>query len=193
MHKLLRLLRICKHLNRNRSRTEVRKFLGFSFTRDRKPKRRIAPKATARFKERVRELTRRNQGVSLEARVADLSAYLRGWRGYFGFCQTPWVLVRLDSWIRRRLRSVAWKQWKRFGRRVKELQKRGVGRDWAVATASSGLGPWRLSHDRSICQALPNAFFETLGLPRLTAGSSLHPPNRRVRTRMHGGVGGVGG
>jgi len=175
------------------ARPEARKFLGFSFTRDREPKRRIAPKAAARLKERVRELTRRNQGVSLEARVADLSAYLRGWRGYFGFCQTPWVLMHLDSWIRRRLRSVVWKQWKRYGRRVKELHQRGVSREWAVRIASSGLGPWRLSHEPSLCQALPNTYFDALGLPRLTAGSSLPPPNRRVRTRMHGGVGGVGG
>ena len=153
------------------ARPEARKFLAFSFTRNREPKRRIAPKAMARFKERVRELTRRTRGVSLEEMVADLSAYLRGWRGYFGFCQTPRVLMHLDSWIRRRLRAVVWQQWKRFGRRVKELQKRGVSRDWAVRTASSGLGPWRLSHEPTICQALPNVFFDTLGLPRLAAGS----------------------
>ena len=64
-----------------------------------------APKVMARFKERVRELTRRTRGVSLEEMVAEQSAYLRGWRGYFGFCQTPRVLMHLDSWIRRRLRS----------------------------------------------------------------------------------------
>jgi RNA-directed DNA polymerase len=153
------------------ARPQRRKFLGFSFTWDREPKRRIAPKALARFKQRVRELTCRTRGVSLEARVAELSTYLRGWRSYFRFCQTPWVLVPLDKWIRHRLRSVMWKQWKRFGRRVKELCKRGVGRDWAVRIASSGLGPWRLSHEPSICQALPNAFFDALGLPRLAAGS----------------------
>jgi RNA-directed DNA polymerase len=153
------------------AKPQRRKFLGFSFTWDREPKRRIAPKALARFKQRVRELTGRTRGISLEARVAELRTYLRGWRSYFGFCQTPWVLVPLDKWIRHRLRSVMWKQWKRFGRRVKELCKRGVGRDWAVRIASSGLGPWRLSHEPSICQALPNAFFDALDLPRLAAGS----------------------
>jgi RNA-directed DNA polymerase len=153
------------------ARPEERKFLGFSFTRNREPKRRMAPKAMARFKERVRELTRRTRGVSLEEMVADLSAYLRGWRGYFGFCQTPSVLMHLDSWLRRRLRSVVWKQWKRFGRRAQELPKRGVSRAWAVRTARSGLGPGRLSHDPTICQALPNVIFDTLGLPRLAAGS----------------------
>jgi RNA-directed DNA polymerase len=102
--------------------------------------------------------------------VQELAAYFRGWRGYFGFCQTPWTLIHLDAWVRRRLRSALWKQWKRFGRRVKELQKRGVSRDWAVRIASSGLGPWRLSHEPSICQALPNAFFDALGVPRLAPG-----------------------
>jgi RNA-directed DNA polymerase len=68
--------------------------------------RRIAPKAKVRFKQRVRELTWRTRGVSLEEMVRELLPYLRGRRSYFGFCQTPWVLVHLDSWIRRRLRSV---------------------------------------------------------------------------------------
>ena len=153
------------------ARPQERKFLGFSFTRNREPKRRIAPQAMVRFKERVRELTRRTQGVSLEQRMDLWGRYLSGWRNYFGFCPTPRGLAGLDSWLRRRLRSVAWKQWRRFGRRVKELQKRGVGRDWAVRTASSGLGPWRLSHDPTICPALPHAFFAALGLPRLAAGS----------------------
>jgi RNA-directed DNA polymerase len=153
------------------ARPQERKFLGFSFTRNREPKGRIAPQALLRFKQRVRELTCRTRGVSLEARVEELSTYLRGWRGYFGFCQTPWVLRHLDSWLRRRLRSVVWKQWKRYGRRVKELRKWGVSREWAVRIARSGLGPWRLSHEPSLCQALPNAFFDALGLPRLAAGS----------------------
>ena len=104
-----------------------RKFLGFSFTIDREPKRRIAPQARQRFKKRVRELTRRTRGVSLPVMINQLAEYLRGWRGYFGFCQTPSVLQDLDSWIRRRLRSVQWKQWKRGKRRFAELRRLGVG------------------------------------------------------------------
>ena len=76
-------------------------------------KRRIAAKAIARFKQRVRELTRRTRGIGIETMVAQLSRYLTGWRGYFGFCQTPSVLRKLEEWLRRRLRSVVWKQWKR--------------------------------------------------------------------------------
>ena len=161
-------------VNREKSavaRPEERKFLGFSFTRNRQPRRRIAPKAKVRFKQRVRELTWRTRGVSLEDMVRELASYLRGWRSYFGFCQTPWVLVHLDSWIRRRLRSVRWAQWKQVRRRQAELQQRGVSREWAKKTACSNLGPWRLSQDPSICQALPNTFFDALGLPRLAAGS----------------------
>ncbi len=153
------------------ARPEERKFLGFSFTRNRQPRRRIAPKAKVRLKQRVRELTWRTRGVSLEELVRELASYLRGWRSYFGFCQTPWVLVHLDSWIRRRLRSVLWAQWKHVRRRQAELQQRGVSREWAKKTACSNLGPWRLSQDPSICQALPNAYFDALGLPRLAAGS----------------------
>ncbi len=90
-----------------------RKFLGFSFTGGVVPKRRIAPKALLRCKQRVRELTRRTRGISLEQMTQELASYLRGWKGYFGYCQTPSVLHGLDQWIRRRLRSVIWKQRKR--------------------------------------------------------------------------------
>src|SRR5437667_6111799 len=90
-----------------------RKFLGFSFTSEREPRRRIAPKAIARFKERIREQTRRTRGISLRQMVKEIVTYLRGWLGYFGDCQTPSVLQNLEAWLRRRLRSVVWKQWKR--------------------------------------------------------------------------------
>ena len=104
---------------------------GNDIHRNREPKRRIAPKALVRFKERIRELTRRTRGISLERMVEQLSRYLNGWRAYFGFCQTPSVLAEMDSWIRRRLRSVLWKQWKRGKRRFAELR----AAEWA--------GTWR--------------------------------------------------
>jgi len=144
-----------------------RKFLGFSFTWQREPRRRIAPKAIARFKQRVRELTRRTRGVSVAAMAEQLSRYLTGWRGYFGFCQTPSVLQRLDRWLRRRLRLVIWKQWKYTRVRFAELHKRGVGKDLAAQTAGSAHGPWRLSNSPALTIALPNAYFASLGLPSL--------------------------
>src|SRR5580704_8027406 len=147
-----------------------RKFLGFSFTRNREPRRRIAPKAVLRFKEKVRELTRRTRGVKVERMAEELGRYLRGWIGYFGQCQTPSVLQGLEEWTRRRLRSVIWKQWKRNPVRFAELRKRGVGRDLAAQTAGSAHGPWRLANSPALSFALPNAYFDSLGIPRLTGG-----------------------
>lgn len=152
------------------ARPRERKFLGFSFTKGREPRRRIAPKAVLRFKERVRELTRRTRRVSMEQRAQELSAYLRGWRGYFGFCQTPSVLESLDQWLRRRLRSALWKQWKRGKVRYAELRKRDVRRDLAAPTAGSPHGPWRIANSPALAIALPIAYFDSLGIPRLTGG-----------------------
>src|ERR1700682_6514607 len=143
------------------AKPSARKFLGFSFTGGREPRRRIAPQAIARFKARVRELTRRTRGRSLAQTSKELSTYLVGWRGYFGFCQTPSVLRALDEWIRRRLRAIAWKQWRRGRTRFAELRHRGVGRDLAAQTAGSPHGPWRLSASHALHIALPNAFFTT--------------------------------
>src|SRR5215207_5864294 len=146
------------------AKPSVRKFLGFSYTGGREPRRRIAPQAIARFKARVRELTRRTRGASLPRIVKELSVYLIGWRGYFGFCQTPSVLRALDEWTRRRLRAIAWKQWKRGPARFAELRRRGVGRDLAAQTAGSPHGPWRLANSPALTIALPIAYFSSLGL-----------------------------
>src|ERR1035441_4706769 len=108
------------------ARPAERKFLGFSMTSGAEIKRSIAPKALARFKQKVRELTGRTRGISIEQMSKELSSYLRGWKGYFGFCQTPSVLEELDQGIRRRLRSVIWKQWKRGTQRYRLLRQRGV-------------------------------------------------------------------
>ncbi|MFO1045439.1 MAG: group II intron reverse transcriptase/maturase [Planctomycetaceae bacterium] len=145
-----------------------RKFLGFSFTNHRKPKRRIAPKALERFKEKIRELTRRTRGVSLEQMVINLSRYLQGWRGYFGACETPSVLRDLDSWVHRRLRAFIWKQWRRGRNKFAELRKRNVSRDLAAQTAGSCHGPWRISKSPALQIAFPTDFLMSLGIPRLT-------------------------
>jgi RNA-directed DNA polymerase len=167
-----------------------RKFLGFSFTSGKELKRRIAPQALVRFKARVRELTRRTRGASLTQTIEELSRYLIGWRGYFGFCETPSALRALDEWTRRRLRAVAWKQWRRGRTRFAQLRQRGVGLSLAAATAGSPHGPWRLSNSPALAIALPNVFFASLGLASVAALPSINPANRRMRTRMYGGVGG---
>ena len=175
------------------AKPSARKFLGFSFTSERQPRRRIALQAIARLKAKVRGLTRRTCGKSLSQVAKELSCYLIGWRAYFGFCETPSVLRRLDQWIRRRLRAIAWKQWKRGCTRYTRLRRRGVEGALAARTAGSSHGTWRLSHSPALAIALPTAFFsKTLKLATLAPASAISsPPNRRIRTRTYGGVGGA--
>ena len=146
-----------------------RSFLGFGFLNPKAPKRRIAPKALKRFREQVRGLTRRTRGVSIGRMVEQLSTCLTGWRGYFAYCETPSVLGNLDSWVRRRLRCVVWKQWKRGRTRFAELRKRDVSRHLAAKAAGSAHGPWNLSRSPALSFALPNTYFDSLGLPTLAA------------------------
>ena len=153
------------------ARPGQRKFLGFSFTSEREPRRRIAPKAIARFKEKIREQTRRTRGISLTQMVTQIVTYLRGWLGYFGDCQTPSVLRSLESWLRRRLRSVVWKHWKQGRTRFRELRKRTVSKDLAAQTAGSSHGPWRIARSPALTLALPNAYFAKLGLPPMVVRS----------------------
>ena len=163
-----------------------RKFLGFSFTSGREPRVRIAPEALAQCRERLRGLTRRTRTVGLEEMVTELSAYLKGWQSYYGYCQTPSVLRDLDSWIRRRLRSVVWKQWKRRRPRFAGLRAQGVTKELAAQTAGSTHGPWRISRSPALSYALPSAFFAALGLPRLisynrtTRRTAVYGPVRTV-------------
>jgi RNA-directed DNA polymerase len=149
------------------ARPKDRKFLSFSFTSEKIPRRRIAPKAIERFKAKVRKLTHRHKGRSLRQIVEPLSEYLRGWRGYFGHCQTPSQLRALDEWIRRRLRCIVLNHWPRGRRRFLELTKRGVGEDLAARTAGSSHGPWRLSRSPALSIALPNRFWDWMGLERV--------------------------
>src|ERR1017187_9779461 len=93
------------------ARPQDRKFLGFSFTAGPEIKRVIAPKALDRFKQRIREITRRAKSVSMQTTIEELAPYMRGWRSYFGFCETPEVLVGLDRKVRLRLRAALWRQW----------------------------------------------------------------------------------
>ncbi len=145
---------------------EERKFLGFSISNDGSV-RHIAPKALDKFKTRIRVMTRRTRGISLPQLIEDLAPYLYGWRGYFGFCQTPRVLTNLEAWIRRRLRSYLWRQWGNGHKRFTELRRRGVPKFNAAVAAGSPTGFWRMSGHPAVQQALRNNFFDRLGLPRL--------------------------
>src|SRR5712675_2662012 len=148
------------------ARPQERKFLGFSFTGGKEPKRKIAPKALDRFKQRIREITGRAKGVSMETTMEKLAPYMRGWRSYFGFCETPEVLIGLTRWVRLRLRAALWRQWKTPRRRRAALIALGVSGQLRNM-AGSGRGPWHLARSKALSVGLSNAYFKSLGLPSL--------------------------
>jgi RNA-directed DNA polymerase len=158
----------------NRTKSAVarpweRKLLGFSFTStDAGAKRRIAPKALAKAKDRIRELTRQSHR-RFKAVMTDLRRFLLGWLGYFRFCETPSVLRHLEKWTRRRLRCLIWQHWKRGPRRFRELVRRGITRVAAAQLVSAPNGPWRLSGTPVLQQAFPTAWFTRHGLPSFHA------------------------
>ena len=147
---------------------QARKFLGFSLTYGKSPRRRIAPTAIKTFKEKVRVLTRRKRGDNLKRIIEELSTYMRGWLNYFGFCQTPSILQELQKWVRRKLRCIIWKRWKRGSTRFERLLKMGLSVQLAREGAGNGSrGPWRMSASHPMQAALSNAYFRSLGLPEL--------------------------
>ncbi len=148
------------------ARPEERKFLGFSISND-GSERRIAPQALKKFKTQIRELTHQTRGVSLPQLIEKLAPYLIGWRGYFGFRQTPRVLMNLEAWIRRRRRMYLWRQWRNGHNRFKELRRHGVPKFNAAVAAGSPTGFWRMSGHPAVQMARPNHTFDSLGLPRL--------------------------
>ena len=149
------------------ARPQERKFLGFSFTAGPEVKRVIAPKALDRFKQRIREITGRAKGVSMKTTMEELAPYMRGWRSYFGFCETPGVLVSLTGWVRRRLRCALWRQWKTVRRRRAALLELGVRPQLAANMAGSGRGPWYLALTKALNVGLSKAYFRSFGLPSL--------------------------
>src|SRR6266487_2944431 len=149
------------------ARPQERKFLGFSFTAGPEVKRAIAPKALDRFKQRIGEITRRAKGVSMETTMEELAPYMRGWRSYFGFSETPEVMIGLTRWVRLRLRAAMWRQWKTPRRRRAALLELGVREPLASNTAGNGRGPWYLAKAKALAVGLSNAYFKSLGLPSL--------------------------
>jgi RNA-directed DNA polymerase len=146
------------------ARPWFRKFLGFTLSRG--AKRAISAPSLQRFKARIRAITCRTRGRSIKQIIEELRSYLQGWGGYYCFCEVRSVLRELDSWIRRRLRSMLWKQWGRSGYR--KLRALGIDRELAWNTCNSAHGPWRLSHSPALRFALNIKYFDSLGLPRLT-------------------------
>ncbi len=145
-------------------RPKNRKFLGFTVSRN-GARLKVADKAIAKLKDRVRELTRRTRGNNIGVIVAELRKALLGWKAYFGIAEVLSPLRDIDKWVRRKLRCYLWKQWGSAGYR--QLRKRGVSVREAWNTSKSAHGPWRLSKTPALTIALPLRYFNDLGLPSL--------------------------
>ena len=132
-----------------------------------------------KFKTQVRDKTRRTRGISLQQLIEDLTPYLIGWRGYFGFCQTPRVLTNLEAWIRRRLRSYLWRQWQNGHNRFNELRRRGVPKFGAAVAAGSPTGfgacpdTRRSNRPCAITTSTHSVFPNSMSLPKL---NPVEPP-----------------
>jgi len=150
------------------TRATASKFLGFSFwvAAGRMVRRRVAPQAIERMKERVRELTRRSAGRSLAQMCKPLGTYLTGWKAYFRLAETPGTFADLDGWVRHRLRAVQLKHWKRGRVVYRELIARGMTSDAAARVAGNSRRWWHNSA-MALHIALPNTLFDRLGVPRL--------------------------
>jgi len=147
-------------------RPENRTFLGFTFERGkRKVKAKIAEKSWKRFQGRVRATTRRGQGCSLESVIERLNRYLQGWSGYYRLAETRSTMQQIDAWIRRRLRCLILRQWKRPKTRANELRKLGGKESWSIISSK---GLWRLSKSRAVHSGLNNQFFKEKGLYALS-------------------------
>ena len=148
-------------------RPQRRQFLGFSMLFGTPVRVRLAPPSAHRLKMKVRALTSRRRSQSMEARLSRLSSYLRGWVHYFVLADTPTPFSRLDEWIRRRLRTCLWKQWKRTYTRYKNLRTFGLSEHDAWEAAGSKKGLWRTANSPPVKQALTNAYWRRQGLVSL--------------------------
>lgn len=145
-----------------------RKFLGFSFYKQKAIKVRIATKSLKRLKDKIREITNPTWSISMNERIQRLNQYLTGWIGYYALADTPSVLEGLEEWIRRRLRLCLWLQWKRVRTRIRELKALGLKKSQAEEIANTRKGAWRITKTPHLHKALGNAYWQSQGLMSLT-------------------------
>lgn len=164
-----------------------RKFLGYTFTRQKKVRIKIAEKAIKKLKDKLRTKFQGSRGKGVRKTIEALNPLIRGWINYFKLTEAETILQSLDSWIRRKLRRNIWKQMKRPWTRAKAMINRGVDRESAWRTASSQKGSWRSAKTEAMHKAYPNSYFEKMGLVSLHKEKQrfefLEPPyTRSVRT-----------
>jgi RNA-directed DNA polymerase len=155
------------------ARPWARKFLGYSVTIHRQTRLRIAPDNVQRLRQKVRDLMRIGRGRSLAHTIEDLNPLLRGWITYFRLAESKTVVEELDRWVRRRLRCLLWRQWKRTRTRVRNLRALGLEDKLAKWGTGLGRGPWWNAGAKAMSCALPPAFFARQGLLSLV---QMHPP-----------------
>jgi group II intron reverse transcriptase/maturase len=144
------------------------KFLGFSFFKRKGAVLiRIANRTKERFMEKMRNLTRRTRSSKLEDIVSEINRYIVGWTAYYRLAATPSVFEGLDEWVRRRLRQMLWKRWKRGTTRYRELVRLGIPPERA-ALGAAGTSPWRMAQAPVVCEALSNAFWQKAGLESIS-------------------------
>jgi RNA-directed DNA polymerase len=141
-----------------------RKFLGFSLTSQKVSRVRVAPQSVERFKDKLREKFREGRGRNLKTFLGSIQRLLRGWAGYFSVAETRQVFEDLDQWLRRKLRCMEWRKWKRAWTRMKRLIALGLDRERARASAFNGRGPWWNAGASHMNAALPTCYFRKLGL-----------------------------
>jgi RNA-directed DNA polymerase len=144
-----------------------RKFLGYSMTWHKKPKLKIAPQSRKRFVEKIRKTIREVRSRSLKQVIERLNPVLRGWVVYFRLTEVKGVLEELDGWIRRKLRTLLWRQWKRVYRRARNLMKAGISKERAWKSATNGRGPWWNGGASHMNHAYPKSWFDRMGLVSL--------------------------
>jgi RNA-directed DNA polymerase len=169
MASLEAFLRKRLRLKVNRSKSAVarpwkRKLLGYSFTVHREAKLKVSPLSLKRLKAKLRQVTRSGRGRSLPRTVGTLNPMIRGWVAYYRLAEVRGSFEQLDEWLRRRLRSILWRQWKRRWTRFQELTRRGIGTDRARISVSNGHGPWWNAGASHMHQAVPTLAFRRLGL-----------------------------
>ena len=144
-----------------------RKFLGYSMTFHKQPRLKVAPASIKRFKHKLKELFGAGRGRNLATFITELRPILRGWVNYFRLAEVKGVFEELDGWIRRKLRCILWRQWKRTFTRAKNLMKCGLDEVRAWKSATNGRGPWWNSGASHMHACYPKSYFDKLGLVSL--------------------------
>jgi RNA-directed DNA polymerase len=144
-----------------------RKFLGYSMTWHKQPKLKIAPQSRKRLEEKIRQMQRQARGQSLKQVIERLNPVLRGWMAYFRLTEVKGVLEELDGWLRRKLRALLWRQWKRVYTRARNLMKAGLDKARAWQSATNGRGPWWNGGASHLNHAYPKSWFDRMGLVSL--------------------------